>query len=141
MPAITRSHGQRGSSLIEGLLALVVFSIGLMGLLMLLSATLIESGQARYRSEASFLASDLVARLWSGDRSLASLQSRFGNTKADDYQDWLQRVQASLPGTNAAANQPVVAIDKDRNVIITLLWQTPAEATAHRLVVSTRVTD
>ncbi len=141
MPAITHSHGQRGTSLIEGLLALVVFSIGLMGLLMLLSATLIESGQARYRSEASFLASDLVARLWSGDRSLTSLQSRFGSTEGDDYQAWLRRVQASLPGTSAAANQPVIEIDNERNVIITLVWQTPGEASSHRLMVSTRVTD
>jgi type IV pilus assembly protein PilV len=141
MLPIIRSHGQRGSSLIEGLLALVVFSIGLMGLLMLLSATLIDSGQARYRSEASFLASDLVARLWSGDRSLASLQSRFGNTESDDYQTWLQRVQASLPGTSAAANQPVIEIDNERNVIITIGWQTPGETRSHRVVVSTRVTD
>ena len=52
---------QRGSSLLEGLLAIILFSIGLLSLLMLLSATLIESSNARYRIEASLLISDLVS--------------------------------------------------------------------------------
>ena len=58
---------QRGSSLLEGLLAIILFSIGLLSLLMLLSATLIESSNARYRIEASLLISDLVSHLWIND--------------------------------------------------------------------------
>lgn len=127
--------------MIEGLLALLVFSVGLIGLLMLLSAALVESGNARYRSEASFLASDLVGRMWSGDRSAASLQKRFGDAKADEYQHWLKRVQATLPGAEAAGNVPQVTIDANRNVTITVGWQAPGEAAAHQMVVATRVTD
>jgi type IV pilus assembly protein PilV len=74
---LLRRH--HGSALIEGLITLVIFSIGIIGLLMLLSASLVESGNARYRSEASLLVSDLVGRMWSGDRSLNSLRSRFGD--------------------------------------------------------------
>ncbi len=132
---------QRGSALIEGLLALLVFSVGLIGLLMLLSAALVESGNARYRSEASLLASDLVGRMWSGDRSAASLTARFGDTGTKEYQQWLKRVQATLPGVTTTANLPQVTIDKDRNVTITLGWKSPGETAAHQLVVATRVTD
>lgn len=132
---------QRGSALIEGLLAIVVFSIGLLGLLMLLSAALVESGNARYRSEASLLASDLVGRMWSGDRSATSLKTRFGSTGTDEYQQWLERVQATLPGVTATANLPQVTIDNNRNVTITLGWRSPNETAAHQLVVATRVTD
>ena len=141
MPARHASCQQRGSALIEGLLALVVFSVGLIGLLMLLSTSLVESGNARYRSEASLLASDLVARMWAGDRGAASLQSRFGDTGADEYRQWLQRVQATLPGSTTDANLPQVAIDDDRNVTISLRWQVPGEADAHRLLIATRITD
>ncbi len=131
----------RGSALIEGLLAIVVFTVALVGLLMLLSASLVESGNARYRSEASFLASDLVGRMWTGDRSAASLKKRFGDAKADEYLQWLKRVQAALPGSDAAGNAPQVTIDDDRNVTITLGWRAPGETAAHQLVVATRVTD
>ena len=141
MPCVARSCRRRGSALIEGLLALVVFSVGLIGLLMLLSASLVESGNARYRSEASLLASDLVGRMWSGDRSATALQKRFGDTSTNDYQQWLQRVQATLPGASTTANLPQVAIDDDRNVTITLAWQAPGEANAHQLVIATRITD
>ena len=136
-----RSYRQRGSALIEGLLAIVIFSIGLIGLLMLLAAALVESGNARYRSEASLLASDLVGRMWSGDRSLDALRTRFGNKTADEYQQWQQRVQATLPGTTATANAPQVTIGEERDVTITLVWQSPGETSAHQLVVSTRITD
>ena len=141
MPCVARSCRRRGSALIEGLLALVVFSVGLIGLLMLLSASLVESGNARYRSEASLLASDLVGRMWSGDRSVTALQGRYGDASTDDYQQWLQRVQVTLPGTKTTANLPQIAIDDDRNVTISLAWQAPGEASAHRLVIATRITD
>lgn len=132
---------QHGSALIEGLLAIVVFSIGLIGMLMLLSAAMIESGNARYRSEASLLASDLVGRMWSGDRSLASLRSRFVDNNSDEFLQWQRRVQSALPGALVTANQPVVTISDDRDVTITLGWQLPGERDAHQLVVATRITD
>jgi type IV pilus assembly protein PilV len=74
----------RGSALIESLLAVLVFSVGLLSLLALLTATLKESDNARYRSEASLLASELVSRMWSGERSLQALKKRF-TSSADEY--------------------------------------------------------
>ena len=137
----TLMRRQQGSALIEGLLTLVIFSIGIIGLLMLLSAALVESGNARYRSEASLLVSDLVGRMWSGDRSLDSLRSRFGDKQSNDYQQWLQRVQSTLPAATTTANAPQVTIGDQRDVTITVGWQSPGENSPHQLVVSTRITD
>ena len=69
------------------------------------------------------------------------MQKRFGDASTNDYQQWLQRVQATLPGASTTANLPQVAIDDDRNVTITLAWQAPGEANAHQLVIATRITD
>jgi type IV pilus assembly protein PilV len=126
---------QRGSALLESLLALVVFSVGLVALLALLSATLVESGNANHRSEASLLAADLIARMWNGDRSLQALQNRFGDPAAEEYRTWLQRVRSTLPGITDTANQPQLDIDADRRVTLTLHWQTPADRRPHELVV------
>ena len=81
----TNLHSHQGSALLEGLLAIVIFSVGLLSILMLLSTALVEVGNARYRSEASLLASDLIAEMWTGDRSAASLQSRYTVITAADY--------------------------------------------------------
>ncbi len=132
---------QRGSTLVEGLLALVVFSIGLIGLLMLQSAALVDGANAHYRSEASLLASDLIARMWTGDRTLAGLNTRFADPDAPEYRGWQQRVQATLPGVSDTANQPQVGIGAQRDVTIALSWQAPGDARSHRLVVHTRITD
>lgn len=132
---------QDGSTLIEGLLAIVVFSVALVGLLRLLSATLADGANAQYRSEASLLASDLVARMWHGDRSPDGLKKRFGSADTDDYRDWMQRVQATLPGVSASTHVPSVAISDTREVTITLNWQTPGSAEPHSLVVHTLISD
>lgn len=129
-----------GSALIESLLAVFVFSVGLLSLLALLTATLKESDNARYRSEASLLATDLVSRMWSGERSLSSLRQRF-DPLADEYQRWLQRVQSALPGVTENRNLPVLEIDDERIITLTLQWQIPSDTQQHQLVVVTRLTD
>lgn len=129
-----------GSALIESLLAILIFSVGLLSLLALLTATLKESDNARYRSEASLLATDLVSRMWSGERSLSSLRQRF-DPLADEYQRWLKRVQSTLPGVTNNKNLPELRIDDERIITLTLRWQIPSDTQQHQLVVVTRLTD
>lgn len=129
-----------GSALIESLLAILIFSVGLLSLLALLTATLKESDNARYRSEASLLATDLVSRMWSGERSLSSLRQRF-DPLADEYQRWLKRVQSTLPGVTNNKNLPELRIDDERIITLTLRWRIPSDTQQHQLVVVTRLTD
>ncbi|MFM7524825.1 MAG: hypothetical protein ACKO4M_11795 [Betaproteobacteria bacterium] len=129
-----------GSALIESLLALLVFVVGLLSLLVLLTSTLKQTDNARYRTEASLLASDLVSRMWSGDRSLDALRARF-DPVAEEYQQWLTQVQASLPGVTQDKNQPNLVIDDTRTVSLTLRWQAASDTVQHHLAVVTRLTD
>lgn len=134
-------HHQRGSSLLEGLIAIILFSIGLLSLLMLLSATLIESSNARYRIEASLLINDLVSHMWIGDHSLNGLKTRYADTTSTDYQSWFTSVSNRLPGVSAKANTPQITIDNARNVTVTLRWQAPGDSTSHQMIVQTLITD
>ena len=132
---------QSGGSLLEGLLAILIFSVGMLSLLMLLSATLIETGNARYRSEASLLASDLIAQMWTGDRSLTELRARFTETKSEDYQRWLATVHARLPGTSGTTNLPTISINDQRQVKILMHWQAPGDGKTHQLLTLATITD
>ncbi len=118
-----------------------MFSIGLLAILRLLAASVVESGNVQFRSEASLLASDLIGQMWTGDRSYKGISDRFGQTSSDDYQRWLAMVRQRLPGISTAANQPSVTIDNDRNVTVLLYWQSPGDNESHQLRVQTRVTD
>ena len=105
----------QGSTLIEGLLAVALFSLGLLALLMLVSASMVESANAQYRSEASLLASDLIGRMWTGDRSYTGIVNRFGDSTKDDFKNWLNTVKDRLPGVSETTNTPTVAIDANRD--------------------------
>ncbi len=134
-------HHQRGSSLLEGLLAIILFSMGLLSLLMLLSATLIESSNARYRIEASLLINDLVSHMWIGDHSLNGLKTRYADTTSTDYQSWFTSVSNRLPGVSAKTNTPQITIDDARNVTVNLRWQVPGDSNSHQMIVQTLITD
>ena len=137
----TSKQYQRGSSLLEGLLAIFLFSIGLLSLVMLLSATLIESSNARYRIEASLVINDLVSHMWIGDHTLAGLKSRFGDTSSKDYQSWFTSVSRRLPGVSNTTNKPQVTIDDSGNVTVNIQWQVPGDKTAHQMTVQTLIAD
>ena len=139
--AINFPAAQSGSSLLEGLLAILIFSIGMLSLLMLLSASLVETGNARYRSEASLLASDLVSQMWTGDRSLVELRARFTKTESEDYQRWLATVHSRLPGTSGTTNLPIISIDEQRQVKIQMFWQAPGDGKTHQLLTLATITD
>jgi type IV pilus assembly protein PilV len=132
---------QSGGSLLEGLLAILLFSIGMLSLLMLLSAALVETGNARYRSEASLLASDLITQMWTGDRSLTELRARFTEPESEDYQRWLATVHSRLPGTSGTTNLPTISIDDERRVRIQMRWQAPGDGKNHQLVTVATITD
>lgn len=138
---MTFPASQSGGSLLEGLLAIVLFSVGLMSLLMLLSASLVETGNARYRSEASLLASDLIAQMWTGDRSLTELRARFTKPESEDYKNWLATVHSRLPGTSGTTNLPTISIDDQRQVKILIRWQAPGDGKTHQLLTLATITD
>lgn len=134
-------HRRCGSTLLEGLLAVVLFSMGLLAILRLLTASMIESGNAQFRSEASLLASDLISQMWTGDRSFTGINKRFGNTTSKDYQQWLTTVRERLPGVTATTHAPSVKIAPDRTVVVSVYWQVPGEKDAHELKVQAQITD
>jgi type IV pilus assembly protein PilV len=139
--AINFPTAQGGGSLLEGLLAILFFSVGVLSLLMLLSTTLVETGNARYRSEASLLASDLIAQMWTGDRSLTELREKFTKSESKDYQRWLATVHARLPGTSDNTNLPTISIDNNRRVKILMRWQAPGDGKTHQLLTLATITD
>ncbi|HPE00801.1 MAG: hypothetical protein RLZ55_1007 [Actinomycetota bacterium] len=118
------AYRQRGLSMVEILVAIVVLSIGLLGLAGLQANSLRTSQSALYRSQAATFAEDMAERMRAnlgGARTYEidmSAAAPTGTSVADrDRAEWLARL-ANLPAGDGA-----IAIDAvNRTVTITVQW-------------------
>ena len=124
-------RGQQGMMLIEALLGILLFSIGILGLIGLQSVSIKNTTEARFRSEAGYLANQLIGRMWSDRANLASYALTTGTTcagAASQLKDWLCQVESALPGiTTAPATRPSISVDTTTNTVtVTLHWRANA---------------
>jgi len=123
----TRRAGQSGFSLIEAMVAILIFSIGVLAMIALQVTSVRQSTNAKYRSEAALLANRLIGEMWVTDRVTTTLQANY-NTGGSSYTTWANAVQATLPGSSASA--PTVAVANDGQVTVNLFWKAPNEASS-----------
>lgn len=121
----TRRTRQAGFSLIEAMVAILIFSIGVLAMIALQVTSVRQSTNARYRSEAALLANRLIGEMWTTDRVTATLQANY-NTGGAAYTTWANAVQATLPASGASA--PDVVVANDGQVTVNLFWKAPNEA-------------
>ena len=117
---------QSGVILLEALLAILIFSLGILALVGLQAAAVKQSADAKYRTEAALLANEVIGQMWVSDRTTATLQGNFNSPGGADYNNWLVRVGGVLPGV--AANPPEIVIDNSGIATVTVRWAAPNEA-------------
>lgn len=134
----TRHHRQHqhGAMLLEALIAILIFSIGILGVVGMQAMTVKQSTDARYRVEAALLAQQLVGKMWVANRNSATLKANFSScttsTSCPDFTAWYGTVTQKLPGVQLVGpTAPEVAIsDVDGTVKITLRWRAPGDDAA-----------
>jgi type IV pilus assembly protein PilV len=151
-----KQSSQQGSVLIEALIAFLIFSLGILGVIGLQAAAIGNTLDARYRSDAAFLANQIIAQMWTdpvmtttgydinSTYACVACSSTNGNANT---QAWVSQIQGSntqlpfLPGVTDAANQPSIVIDQVNNkVTITLTWVSPQNgAVVHTYVSVTQM--
>jgi type IV pilus assembly protein PilV len=140
-------RGQRGVMLLEALIAILIFSVGILGLVGLQASVVKQSTEARMRSDASQLAEQLIGQMWSDNRSVANLKAKY-NTCTDGsctgYTDWATTVSNTLPGATitSATMRPSVAVDDQGIVTISILWNAVSDdpaAAPHRYNVQAQI--
>lgn len=108
---IKRGRGARGVVLIEVLIALLIFMVGILGIVMLQAKAIQFSVQAEDRSRAALLANDLVTAMWEQKSS----------TPSDEVRGrWQKRIEDALP-----EGRGEVEAGDDGVVSITIEWRAP----------------
>jgi type IV pilus assembly protein PilV len=130
---------QRGSMLLEGLIAILIFSAGIVALMGLQAVSIRVSADSKYRADAAFLANQIIGQMWVDRTSLASYAhqatgaacSPTGAASANlNVTNWLgsagtlSTVVDSLPAATAQ-----IIIGANNLVTVTVCWRAP-QATA-----------
>lgn len=133
----------QGGTLIEALVAILIFSFGIIGLVGLQATSIRTVADAKYRSDAAFFANQIIGRMWAGapgnlpnfaHRQTGGACAPTGTDSTHaDVTAWLSAVNSGLPG--AAASKQQILVDTATNLVtVTVCWQSPQDASSHNFV-------
>ena len=131
---------QSGVMLLEALIGILIFSLGILALVGMQGLAVRLSTDARERAEASNLASQIVGEMWLNRTNLANYAYAGSGTPPTELTTWVAQVEAQLP--DAAANRPVITIapsamvDAGTETTVTLRWKTPSDAQIHQFIMT-----
>ena len=141
LPKIKRfATGQRGSYLLESLIAILIFAFGILGLVGLLGSSVRVTNDARYRSEAASLANGMIGEMWT--MTSAQMDVAFG-AGGPRLANWQTKAEALLP--SAATNPMTVDLTQvglspeSRTVIVTVFWKMPGETELHQHLMTAQI--
>lgn len=127
-------HRQSGVALLEALIAILIISFGILGIIGLQANSIAFTSDARYRVDAGALADRLVAEMWVNPANIASYNWAGAGDPPDVLDGWVADVQNALPG--AAALPPTVIVGADNLITITVRWQPPNGSAHNHMVIA-----
>ncbi len=146
-PVIQSRRTQSGLMLLEVLISILIFAIGILAIVALQAVSIKNAGDAKYRSDASLLTNHLIGRMWADNRTSGALSVNFSSPNGPLYLAWLNDITANSTLPGIAANPPIVTVaavpggsaaDTPSSLVtITLFWKAPEEpasAAPHKYV-------
>lgn len=106
---ITLNH-QRGMMLVEGMIAILIFSLGILAIIGTQAIAIKQTSDAKYRVDASFLANQAIGVMW---------------TAKDD----LEAHEVTDEAVSALPNGKRTIVVDGSQVTVTITWQLPNDAT------------
>jgi len=132
--------GERGVMLIEALIAILIFSIGILAVVGMQSVAIKNVTESKHRSEAAFLVNELTSQMWTDAANISQYAYPGSGSVPPKLVNWMTRVDANLPGATVTRPRvtvtPLAAIigitipPVGASVTIELFWQLPEEASA-----------
>lgn len=146
-PMPRRRRDQSGAMLLEALIAILIFSLGILAIIGLQAQSIRNSAEAKYRSDAAYLANQLIGRMWADRANLANYAHRPGGTTVcsptgtaagatTNVGRWIESFtttgtgasnQILLPGATANNQQVIIGnvVNNTRTVFIRICWNSP----------------
>ncbi len=132
--------------LLEALVAILIFSMGILAIVGLQASSVRLAGDAKYRADANLLANRLIGSMWLANSS-PSFVADF-STGGAGYLAWISSVAATLPVTGASAPDVTIAQSGigagsvvSSTVTINIYWTIPGTGSVHTYNTRTQITN
>ena len=131
---------QSGVALLEALVGILIFSIGILALMGLQAQSIRNTVEAKYRNEAAYLANQIIGQMWVDRANLATYDTTAGT--GPQMLAWRGRVANTLPRVVVGgANSPEIDVAGNQ-VTVTIFWQMPgADSVQRQFAVVAQVND
>ncbi len=124
------SKRQSGVALLEALVGILIFSIGILALMGLQAQSIRNTVEAKYRNEAAYLANQIIGQMWVDRSNLAAYDT--GGGANQNMLNWRAQVANTLPRVVAGgANTPTIDVAANQ-VTVTVFWQMPGADSVQR---------
>ena len=132
-------RAQQGAFLLEALIGILIFSLGILGIVGLQAQAIRFTNDSEFRAEAVYLANSLISQMWADNRNTlkANYDSSVGGPK---YTAFKASVQSGMLGAIFPAD-PIVKVDtadlpsavtKTSSVVqVQIFWQLPGDSAQH----------
>lgn len=115
---------QQGVMLLEALIAILIFTLGIIAVMGMQAASISQVTQAKFRTDASYLANQIVGQMWTDIPNLANYAT-VGYAKRAT---WNASVASTLPTGNG-----IIAV-AGSVATVTVTWKLPNESVTHQYV-------
>lgn len=113
---------QKGVALLEALIAILIFSMGILALVGLQAAMIRSATDAKYRAEAAYIAQQRLGQMWADPTNLAA------------YVEANTDISTLLPNGTRTVTLPSVG-----RVQVIVTWQLPGVADLHNVTVNAAI--
>lgn len=110
--SLSIKSAQQGVVLVEAMIAILIFSMGVLAIVGLQAAMIKNTAESKYRADASYIAQQRIGQLWADPDNLPA----DGSTSNPD-------ISAQLPNGTLAITRA------GTQFTVTVTWQQPGEAT------------
>ncbi len=113
-------QSQEGVILLEALISILIFSLGVLALVGLQGAMIKNTTESRYRAEASYIAQQRIGQLWAANPADLST-----------YLESNTNISALLPAGRRSVTQP-----SPGQFLVTVNWQLPGEPVRNLVMIA-----
>lgn len=129
MPAniISRTKSsQSGIVIVETLVAILIFSVGVLGIVGMQANMLKNTAESKYRADASYIARTAIGTMWGDTNPIANLDNYVGTTLIPNL----------LPNGKRTITKDAIILDSGGTAVggtftVIINWKAPGDSTEH----------
>jgi type IV pilus assembly protein PilV len=117
------NNNKKGFFIIEALISILVFMIGILGILQLQVGQMQATADAQYRAQASYMAENLMTEIIIDKGNIDTFVDKTNAT----YSDWEGNLRNALPGVNEFPPEVNTSIAASGGKLVTVVvkWKAP----------------